>query len=119
MRATHLRQLGYGLLAIGGLVGTWYFNLIYVGPPSYLSAWFANPASSSAAVDLLVAFAAATIFMITEGQRVGMRAPWLYPALGVPTAFAFTFPLFLLVRERRMAAGTAPAADRRAPVGAR
>ena len=100
MRPTHLRQAVYGVLAVVGLVGTWYFNLTYTGPPSYLSAWFANAASSSAAVDLLVAFAAGSLFMIVEGRRLGMRLPWLYPVFGVVLAFAFTFPLFLLMRER-------------------
>jgi hypothetical protein len=100
VRATHVRQLTYGLAAAVGLVGTWYFNLTYSGEASYLAAWFANAASSSAAVDLLVAFAAASLFMVTEGRRVGMRAPWLYVVGGAVVAFAFSFPLFLLVRER-------------------
>ena len=102
MRATDLRQIVYGALAVVGLVGTWYFNLTYTGEASYLAAWFANAASSSAAVDLLVAFAAGSIFMITERRRLGMRAPWLYVVFGAVLAFAFTFPLFLLLRERTL-----------------
>ena len=38
--------------------------------------------------------------MIVEGRRVGIRRPWLYPIFGIILAFAFTFPLFLLLRER-------------------
>lgn len=102
MRGTDLRQVAYGIASVVGLVGTWYFNLTYSGEASYLAAWFANAASSSAAVDLLVAFAAGSIFMITEGRRLGMRAPWLYVVFGVILAFAFTFPLFLLLRERTL-----------------
>jgi hypothetical protein len=102
VRATELRQIAYGVLAAVGLAGTWYFNLTYSGEASYLAAWFANAASSSAAVDLLVAFTAGSIFMITEGRRLGMRAPWLYVVFGVMLAFAFTFPLFLLLRERAL-----------------
>ena len=108
MRATEVRQVIYGVLAVVGLVGTWYFNLTYTGEASYLAAWFANAASSSAAVDLLVAFTAGSIFMIVEGRRLGMRAPWLYVVFGAILAFAFTFPLFLLLRERALhAAGAA------------
>lgn len=107
MRATDLRQIAYGVLAVVGLVGTWYFNLTYSGEASYLAAWFANAASSSAAVDLLVAFTAGSIFMIVEGRRLGMRAPWLYVVFGAVLAFAFTFPLFLLVRERALQAADA------------
>lgn len=102
MRPTDLRQIVYGALAVVGLAGTWYFNLTYSGEVSYLAAWFANAASSSAAVDLLVAFTAGSIFMIAEGRRLGMRVPWLYVVFGVILAFAFTFPLFLLVRERTL-----------------
>ena len=75
-------------------------HLTYTGEGSYLAAWFANGASSSAAVDLLVAFAAGSLFMISEGRRVGMSAPWLYVVGGAVVAFAFSSPLFLLVRER-------------------
>ena len=102
MRATDVRQVIYGLLSAVGLIGTWYFNLTYAGETSYLAAWFANAASSSAAVDLLVAFAAGSVFMVTEGRRLRMRAPWLYVVFGVVLAFAFTFPLFLLLRERAL-----------------
>jgi hypothetical protein len=102
VRATDLRQIVYGVLAVVGLVGTWYFNLTYTGEASYLAAWFANAASSSAAVDLLVAFTAGSIFMLVEGRRLGMRAPWLYVVFGAVLAFAFTFPLFLLLRERAL-----------------
>jgi hypothetical protein len=102
VRATDLRQIVYGVLSVAGLAGTWYFNLTYSGEASYLAAWFANAASSSAAVDLLVAFTAGSIFMIAEGRRLGMRAPWLYVVFGAVLAFAFTFPLFLLLRERAL-----------------
>ena len=112
MRATDVRQIVYGVLAVVGLVGTWYFNLTYTGEASYLAAWFANAASSSAAVDLLVAFTAGGIFMIAEGRRLGMRAPWLYVVFGVILAFAFTFPLFLLLRERALHAAQNSRAER-------
>lgn len=103
MRPTHLRQAFYGALAGAGLVGTGYFNLSYTGPlVDYLDGWFANAAASSAAVDLIVVAVAAVVFMLTEGRRLGMRVPWLYAAAALVTAIAFTFPLFLLMRERAL-----------------
>lgn len=104
MTASLARQVVYGVLALTGLVLTQYFNFTYVGPPGYLQAWFANSASSSAAVDLLVVALAAAVFMIVEGRRLGMRVPWLYAVAGAVLAIAFTFPLFLLVRERALRA---------------
>jgi Terpene cyclase DEP1 len=93
----------YGVLSIGGLFGTWWFNSRSGDVEGgYLQGWFANAASSSAAVDLLVVFAVLSVFMVLEGRRVGMRWPWVYSVLALPTAIAFTFPLFLLLRERRL-----------------
>jgi hypothetical protein len=97
----------YAVSAAAGLAGTWFYNLrartLPGGfPGGYLRGWFANPASSSAAVDLISVFAVSGVFMVVEGRRVGMKAPWAYPLLALPSALAFTFPLFLLVRERHL-----------------
>jgi len=97
----------YAVSAAAGLAGTWFYNLPARSlpggfPGGYLRAWFANPASSSAAVDLISVFGVSGVFMVVEGRRVGMNAPWAYPLLALPSALAFTFPLFLLVRERHL-----------------
>ena len=44
------------------------------------------------------------VFAIAESRRIGMRYGWVYAALGglVAFAFAFAFPLFLLMRERHL-----------------
>ena len=96
----------YALLSVAGLVGTWFFNLRFLSSASelgYLEAWFVNDASSSAAVDIIVMALAASIFMLVEGFRLGLRV-WalvLVP-LSFAVAVAFTFPLFLAVRQRRL-----------------
>lgn len=102
----------YAVSAAAGLAGTWFYNLrartLPGGfPGAYIRAWLANPASSSAAVDLLGVFGVSGIFMVVEGRRVGMKAPWAYPLLALPSALAFTFPVFLLVRERHLHPGVA------------
>lgn len=104
MTGSGARQLVYGLAAVIGLVGTWYFNLSYAGPPSYLAAWFANAASSSAAVDLIVLAAVMSLFMVAESRRLGIRAlvPVVLIVAGCVLAMAFAVPLFLLYRERRL-----------------
>jgi hypothetical protein len=97
----------YLVLAVAGLVGTWYFNLTFSPGPDgdgYLQAWFANPASSSAAVDVIVTALAACLFYVTEGRRAGLRYAWVLVPLTFLLALAFTFPLFLALRERRLAA---------------
>jgi len=61
-----------------------------------------GPAVSSLTVDLLVVAVAGSILIIVEAKRLGMRFGWLYVVLSGLTAFAFTFPLFLAMRERRL-----------------
>ena len=100
MTASGARQVFYGVAALVGLVLTWYFNLTYRGSENYLAAWFANAASSSAAVDLIVLATALSVFMIAEGRRLQMRRTLLYVLAGFVLAMAFAVPLFLLVRER-------------------
>ena len=94
----------YAVLAVLGAVGTWYFNVLSItaGDP-YLSDWFANPASSSAAVDVLVVALVVCLFIVVEGRRLGMRHAWLLVPLSVLVAVAFTFPLFLAWRELHLA----------------
>lgn len=93
----------YFALAVAGLVGTWFFNLTYTGP-DYLADWFANRASSSAAVDLIVIVAVAATFYVPESRRLGWRC-WIpigFTVLSIGVAVSFALPLFLGLRERRL-----------------
>ncbi len=94
----------YLSVAAIGLVGTAYFNItgFTSGSGIFFAAWFANPAVSSLRVDLLATASAASIFIIIEGRRLGMKWPWLYVLGSFVTAVAFVFPLFLAMRERHM-----------------
>ena len=97
----------YLVIATGGLIGTALFNIKGAlnpigGPDAIVSTLFGNPLSASLSIDLLVAASAASIFMVVEGRRLGMRLPWLYVVASFVTAIAFTFPLFLAVRERHL-----------------
>lgn len=103
----------YLIIAAVGLVGTAYFNVQGAvnpigGPAAIASTLFGNPLSASLSLDLLVAASAASIFMILEGRRLGMRMPWLYVVASFLTAIAFTFPLFLAIRERHLMATQYP-----------
>lgn len=102
---------GYLLVAVAGLVGTWYFNLQFTaggGDQGYLRAWFANSASSSAAVDVIVTAVTACVFYAVEGSRLRMRWTLVLIPLTFLVALAFTFPLFLALREWRLAGADRP-----------
>ncbi|MBH0007969.1 DUF2834 domain-containing protein [Salinibacterium sp. SWN1162] len=94
----------FAVLSIIGLVGTWVFNaLAIVQMRNFLGDWFGNgPAVNSLGVDLLVVAVAGSILIIIEARRLGMKRAWLYIVLSGITAFAFTFPLFLAMRERKL-----------------
>lgn len=93
-------------LGIAGLFGTWWFNaLAVVQMSNFIGDWVGSgPAVSSLTVDLLVAAVAGSVFIIVEARRLGMRNGWLYVVFSGLTAFAFTFPLFLAMRQRRLVA---------------
>lgn len=96
----------YLSVAAIGLVGTAWFNIqsvINPGGDTFFAAWFANPSVSSLSWDLLATASAASIFIILEGRRLGIRWYWAYVVFSFVTAVAFTFPLFLAVRERHLA----------------
>lgn len=94
----------YLAIAAIGLIGTAYFNLKGFTEPSdsFFAAWFANSAVTSLSIDLLAVASAASIFIILEGRRLGMRWYWLYVLASFVTAVGFTFALFLAMRERRL-----------------
>jgi hypothetical protein len=63
----------------------------------------ANPAAQSLSRDLLVGASAVTIWMVVESRRLGMRHLWVVLLSSVTIAFACAAPLFLFLRERRLA----------------
>jgi hypothetical protein len=103
------RQVVY--LALAGLCATWYFNLRFMAESgggfdvmAFIRAGYANAASTSLSNDLLVGCAAFLVWSFAEVRRLGMRRWWIYPVLTFGIAFAFTFPLFLFLRDRRLQA---------------
>ncbi len=101
------------VLAIVGLVGTWTFNVLaIVQLRDFVGDWVnSGPAVSSLTVDLLVVAVAGCVLIVVESRRLGMRGAWVYIVLSGLTAFAFTFPLFLAMRERRMTGRAVEAAS--------
>jgi hypothetical protein len=100
----------YALLAIAALVATWSQNLAFfarspdAGLAGFLRDAWANPAAASLANDLAFLGLAALVFMVVEARRHAIRFVWLYVALSFVVAISVTFPLFLIARERRLAA---------------
>ena len=74
----------------------------------YTAAWFGTAVDWVLSADLSIVAIASVVFMLAEARRIGMKRVWLYIALSGVTAMAFTFPLFLAMRERHVAGVDTP-----------
>ena len=93
----------YLVVSIVGLVTAWVFNGIAVmQSQDYLAAWFGQEVDWVLSLDILIVAIAGSAFMIFEAKRLGIKRVWLYIVASGVTAFAFTFPLFLAIRERKL-----------------
>lgn len=99
----------FGLLALAGAAITWYFNIRFMldsgGAFSLLTfvrQGFANPAAASLTSDVALGAAAFLLWLPFEARRLMMRRWWVYALLTLCVAFSCAFPLFLLMRERRL-----------------
>lgn len=102
----------YAAIAVAALVATWSQNLAYDGS-DFLSRFLPDtavtPASRSITADILLLFLSAAVLMVIEARKHNVRFVWAYILGGFLTAISFTFPLFLIARERRLAAEGAEA----------
>jgi hypothetical protein len=100
----------YGLIALLAFVTTWanvlsYSSLGFVG--SNVAFWrdtLANPASRFLTLDVFFLGLAVFVWMVLEARRLGMRRVWLYLLFGMLVAISVTVPIFLINRERALAA---------------
>ncbi len=100
----------YLALAIAGAILPWLANLDYMreyGPSfdlvQFIQLANANAAAASLSRDLAIGATAVLIWIIHESRRLQMRGlPWVILAC-LTLAFACGAPLFLYLRERRLA----------------
>lgn len=110
----HRRTLAwiYGIASVLALIGTWGNNLHYLSlglNPLDVNLLFwketlANPASRSITVDLFFLGVPVTLWMMMEARRLQMRGIWFYLIGSLLVAISFTVPLFMALRERKLAA---------------
>ena len=101
----------YLLLAIIGLVMTWYYNLQFIEQSGgsfdvaeFIAAGSTNAASQSLSWDLAIACIAGLVWIFMESKRLGLRFFWVYIVLAFSIAYAFAFPLFLFIRQGKLEA---------------
>jgi len=103
-------QVLYGVCAVAGVMCTMYFNMQFMNEHSgfslitFIEENYANYASASISNDILVVTVVFLIWSFIEARRLSMSYWWVYAVLTFSIALAFSMPLFLLMRERRIAA---------------
>ena len=98
-----VRSRIYFTIAALGLITAWLFNALAVFQEAdYLRAWFGSYVDWVLSLDLLIVGAGVITFMLVEAKRLGMKRVWIYFLLSGMTAMAFTFPLFMAFRERKL-----------------
>jgi phosphate/sulfate permease len=108
-RADKLLCWTYALIAAVALLTTWSNNLAFLAHPenwsvaSWVRALYVNPAAASFVNDLFGLGVAATLFMIVEARRFGVRHLWFYLLISPLLAISVAFPLFLIARQRVLA----------------
>jgi hypothetical protein len=107
-----LRAIYFGL-AVLALVACWKQNFAFQHANQldfastlveFWPALLVNHATTSITLDIFLFALAASIWMVTEARRVGVRFVWAYIVLGAMIAISVTFPMFLAAREARLAA---------------
>ena len=63
---------------------------------------FVNSASRSISWDIIIMYFSASIFIISESKRLKLRYSWVFVIGGYLSAIAFTFPLFLFFRNKKI-----------------
>ena len=102
----------YGLVALAALVGTQWVLADYLAGSgtlgAFLDATVEGHAATFVSIDLLAVATAATVFMVVDGRRHGVRLLWLYVVLVFAVAVSVAFPLYLIARTRTLAAAGSP-----------
>jgi len=101
MKRKHL----FLLLSVLGICYTWYYNIQWFQAtenPTFLN-FFSdaqnNFAAKSFGADLTIVVLTFFVFMIPESMRLKIKYWWILIPLTFLIAIAFTFPLFLYMRE--------------------
>lgn len=95
----------YAVLGLAALIGTQIVLVQYVtsGDGSLLDDVVANGAATFTVIDLLAVAFVGLVFMVAEGRRLGMRRLWIYVVLTFAVAISVALPVFLIVRQLKLA----------------
>jgi putative Ca2+/H+ antiporter (TMEM165/GDT1 family) len=97
-----------GLTVVGFVVPNTMIGIFTVdhggfSPAVYFGAWFDSLPAAQLALDLSIAFVAFALWAAWDGRRLRMRSWWVPIPASVLIGVCFALPLFLFLRERKLA----------------
>ncbi len=101
-------KYGYLLLAVLGISWTWYYNIQFfqtaedTSLSNFIDQCLTTLPAKSVGADITVVCLTFFAWMIPESLRLKIKFWWALIPLTFMIAIAFTFPLFLYLRERRL-----------------
>ena len=101
----------YAVIGVVAFAGTWGNVLGLVGEEGFWAGtirfWqdtLVNASSRFITIDLLFLGLAIVVWMVLEARRLRIPGVWLYVVAGLLIAISLTVPLFMIPRERKLAA---------------
>ena len=101
----------YAVVAVVALVGTWGNVLgavqqygFWEGTVRFWRDTLVNESSRFITVDILFLGLTVIVLMVLEARRLAIPGVWLYVVGGLLIAISLTVPLFMIQRERKLAA---------------
>ena len=98
--------LAFLVIAIGGFIVTWYFNLQYLmqggglGPAEFFAAAFANPLTSAITIDIYLSAIAFSAWVVSDSRHARIKWPWAYILICFALGLVVSLPIYLVMRER-------------------
>jgi len=102
-------EIFYLICSVAGVIFTMYFNFQFIiehggfSVVTFITENYVNNGSASITNDFIVVGLVFLVWSFQEARRLKLRKWWLFFLLTWTVALAFTMPLFMLVRERRIA----------------
>lgn len=101
-------EIFFLVLAIIGLCATWYFNIRFymevadTSIGNFIALTKTTLPARSINADIAIVALVFLVWMIYEARQLKMRNWWVFIPLTFLVALAFSFPLFLFFRERKI-----------------
>ena len=107
-----IRHAAFAVVAFASLAWAWSSGLVWVMeggnilnlPSFFIDAYSSGPAAAFLTVDILAVWAVFIVWVVADARRIGLGTGW--GAGFVALSFlgtCFAFPLYLVVRERKLA----------------